>query len=229
MADMISYQEQVKQHLTNLSHATNNPPPAHRQYLKWLKDNGFEPKVIYDIGACVTQWTKAAKQYWPNAQYILFDAFEKAEFLYAGYEYHIGVLSSQNDKVVKFYQSDVHPGGNSYYREVGGPPDVFPQDAYRECITRTLDTVVKERGFPLPDLVKIDVQGAEKDIIMGGSATLTNTEHLIVEMQRTNYNDGAPKASETQPYIESLGFKCIAPLFCDHGPDGDYGFYKARV
>ena len=29
--------------------------------------------------------------------------------------------------------------------------------------TFTLDKVVKERGFPLPDFIKIDVQGCEMD------------------------------------------------------------------
>ena len=221
--------QNVRQHLFEMSFMTCNPPPDHMNYLTKLKKSGFEPKVIYDIGACVTQWTKAAKQFWPDAKYILFDAYDKAEFLYENYDYHIGVLGSENNKTVKFYTSDVHPGGNSYYREIGGAPNTFPENCYTERVTKTLDTVVAERGFPLPDLVKIDVQGAEKDVIAGGLNTILNCEHLIVEMQHNDYNEGAPKVNVTLPYIESLGFKCIAPLFCDHGSDGDYGFIKENV
>jgi len=92
----------------------------------------------------------------------------------------------------------------------------------------TLDTIVKNRGFPLPDLVKIDVQGAEKDIISGGINTLSSAKHLICEMQHTNYNDGAPTVSETKPYIESLGWECIAPMLCNNGPDADYGFINIK-
>jgi hypothetical protein len=82
------------------------------------------------------------------------------------------------------------------------------------------------REFPLPDLVKIDVQGSEQDVIQGGIKTLANANHLIVEMQKVEYNKGAPLVSETLPWIESRGWKCVAPLFADNGADGDYGFVR---
>jgi len=95
-------------------------------------------------------------------------------------------------------------------------------------VARTLDSVVRERGFPLPDLVKMDVQGGERDVVAGGRETLRAAEHIIAELQKTQYNEGAPLADEVREYIESaLGVACVAPLFCDNGPDGDYGF--ARV
>jgi hypothetical protein len=53
-------------------------------------------------------------------------------------------------------------------------------------------------------------------------------QQLIVEMQHVDYNLGAPKVHETLPYIESLGFKCVAPRFCGNtNVDADYGFTKA--
>lgn len=93
--------------------------------------------------------------------------------------------------------------------------------------TKRLDTVVKDRGFPPPDLVKIDVQGSERDVIEGGVGALSHAKHLVVEMQHEEYNKGAPTVVETLPFIESLGWKCVAPLFCkNQGPDGDYGFVR---
>ena len=96
---------------------------------------------------------------------------------------------------------------------------------YFDVETITLDEIVETYNY-FPDLVKIDVQGAENDLIHGGEETLASCKHLIVEMQKVNYNDGAPLVGETMPYIESLGFTCVAPLFCDNGPDGDYGFVR---
>lgn len=215
---------EVFQHLHNLS-LNDCLPVNHFNYLKKLKESGFEPKVIYDIGSCVLHWTKKAKQLWPNAKYILFDAFREAEFLYSDYEYHMGVLTDKDNHELKFYKNIHSPGGNSYYRELGFDNGrFFPENKYCVEIGMTLDTIVKTRGFPLPDLVKIDVQGAEKDIISGGVNTVSNATHLICEMQHVNYNDGAPKVSETKPYIESLGWECVAPRLQDNGPDADYGF-----
>jgi hypothetical protein len=102
-------------------------------------------------------------------------------------------------------------------------------DKYVERICRTLDSVVAERGFPLPDLIKIDVQGCEMDIIKGALETLRSAQYLIVELQDTNYNDGAPKADVTLPFIESLGWTCIARKFSDNGPDADYCFRRNDV
>lgn len=215
----------LKNHLLNVSNM-NFQSDSHLNYLKNLKSQGFEPKIIYDIGSCVLHWTNQAKKVWPDATYILFDAFSEAEFLYKDYEYHMGVLSDTDNKVVKFYQNEYLPGGNSYYREVGCENGkYFPEDKYIEKITKKLDTVVKERGFPLPDFVKIDVQGSEVDVIIGGMNTLKNAKHMVVELQNVEYNFGALNSDVSLPLIEKLlNFKCIAPLFTNNGPDGDYGF-----
>jgi len=230
--ELVCYlQNDVKSHLENhlisLSHL-HFIPLNHVKYLQNLKAQGYEPKVIYDIGSCVLHWTKEAKKLWPNATYILFDAFSQVEFLYKeyGYDYYISVLSDEDDKIIKFYQNDYSPGGNSYYREIGCENGkYFPEDKYIEKVTKTINTIVKERGFPLPDFVKIDVQGAEVDIIKGGIDTFKNASRMIVELQHTEYNAGALKSDESLPLIENLlGFKCSDPLFQNNGPDGDYGF-----
>jgi FkbM family methyltransferase len=217
--------EDIQKHLTNLSEFPF--PTDHISYLKRLKEEGFEPKVIYDIGSCVLHWTKEAKKLWPDATFVLFDAFAEAEFLYDGYDYHIGVLSDE-EKEVDFYQNDYFPGGNSYYREIGSPtPDYhFPKNNSIRKTTTTLDKVVKERGFPLPDFIKIDVQGCEMDILKGGNDTVKHATRLIVELQHMEYNEGAMQASESIPIIEGMGFRCVDPMFTNAGPDGDYGFLK---
>lgn len=216
--------DNIQKHLRSIY--THNLPVAHVEYLRYLKTSGVEPKVIYDIGACVLQWTQVAAKLWPDAQIVMFDAFDQAEFLYkeSGRPYHMGVLSDTDGKEVKFFQNDYFPCGNSYYKEYND--SVFPSDKFKVHTTRTLDSVVKEYGFPQPDLVKIDVQGAEKDILAGAKETLAGAKHLIVEMQHAEYNLGAPRVNETRPYIESLGWNCFAPLFCNNGPDGDYHFIR---
>jgi FkbM family methyltransferase len=204
-------------------------PHTHKNYLVKLKREGFEPNVIYDIGACVLHWTTFAKTLWPNAEYIVFDALPKVKAIYEseGLKHNIGVLGNEDNKIVQFYQNYEHPGGCSYYREVGHQNGkVFPDHTARSYTMKTLDTVVKENNFPPPDMIKIDVQGAEKDIITGATNTLQSVKHLIVEMQHTEYNLNAPKVDVTLPFIESFGFKCVAHRFCDNGPDADYGFVR---
>lgn len=216
----------ITDHLRNISENHCGIPYPHVKYLQSLKEDGFEPKVIYDIGACVMHWTKEARKIWPDAKIIMFDAFQPAEFLFkeSGLDYYVGVIGNEDDKIVKFYQNDLMPGGNSYYKE--NNDHVFPEDKFIEQKMMTLDTIVKNMNFPLPDLIKIDVQGAERDIVEGATLCLKSAKHFVVEMQCVEYNRGAPKVFETLPYIESLGWKCVAHKFSDNGPDADYGFVK---
>lgn len=215
----------LKVHLRNLV-CRNQFPRSHVAYLEKLKQDGFNPSVIYDIGSCIMHWTHEALRLWPDAKVFMFDAFAAPEFLYreSGIPYHIGVLGNEDGKIVKFYQNEWFPGGNSYYKE--NNDHVFPENKYIEMVMKRLDTVVQERGWPKPDFIKIDVQGSEMDIIEGASDCLSYAQHLIVELQSVDYNRGAPKATESVPKIESLGWKCVAPKFCDNGPDADYGFEK---
>lgn len=219
-----------KSFLKNLSNQ-DHLPINHLKFLYKLRDEyNFRPKIVYDIGACVLHWTNKAKEIWPNAEYIIFDAFEPAAFLYENYRHFVGVLSNNDDKIVKFWQNDYLPTGNSYYREVGCEEGkYFPIDKYIEKKSNKLDTIIETKGFPLPDLVKIDVQGCEYDIIEGAINTFKNTKYMIVEMQHTNYNDGAPKVDITKPFIESLGWKCIAERLQDNGPDADYCFENIKI
>lgn len=198
-------------------------PKKHVEYLYKLKNSGFEPKVIYDIGSNVLHWASVAKKIWPNAEIILFEAYPLLEFLYSGYKYHIGCLSDSNNKIVKFYHNEYFPGGNSYYKE---DSEHFTDNKYIEMKTSTLDNIVKQKKFPLPDLVKIDVQGAEIDILNGGINSIGNAQRLILELQSVEYNKGAKLVTESLSIVESMGWKCEDPLFCDNGPDGDYGFIK---
>ena len=159
-----------------------------------------------------------AKVFWPNATYVLFEAIPQIETLYTdgGYKfYHIGVLSSKNYEKVKFYYNITAPGGSSYYRETGCSlsSQIFTDDGYMEVLTTTLDSVVFGNRFPLPDLVKIDVQGSELDVLKGGINTIGYASKMIVEMQHVDYNVGAPKIDDTMSYISSLNWTSDAPRY----------------
>jgi beta-1,4-mannosyl-glycoprotein beta-1,4-N-acetylglucosaminyltransferase len=208
-------------------------PQNHISYLKKLKYN-FKPKIIYDIGANVLNWTKEAKNIWNDAEIIVFDAIKSAEFLYNehNYKYHIGVLSDADDKIVKFYENSEHPAGNSYYKEVGHEKsnELYPENKFTEQLSTTLARVVKNNIFSLPDLIKFDVQGCELDIIKGSIDIVNHARYLIVELQTMEYNKGAPLADETIKFLEDNNWELLTKTpFCDNGPDGDYCFKNNRT
>lgn len=220
--------EYVNKITTNLMKIYNIDllPIDHQNYLHKLRtDINFIPLVCYDIGSAVLHWTRHAEEVWPETTVYLFDAFDPAEILYKNHNYTMGVLSDIDNKEVRFYQNDLYFGGNSYYREIGyNYGSMFPENNYLIKRTRSLDSIVKEKNYPYPDLIKIDVQGAELDILKGASDVLSHAQYLIVELQNVEYNKGAPTVDITKPYLESIGWTCIAEKFSDNGPDADYCF-----
>ena len=82
----------------------NHLPPNHKKFLIKLKNEyNFEPKVCFDIGACVLHWTREVENIWPNTEVIVFDANEYVEMFYKFNKYHIGLLSDTDDKNIKFF------------------------------------------------------------------------------------------------------------------------------
>jgi FkbM family methyltransferase len=224
----------------------------HVDYLEKLKNEfKFYPNVCYDIGASLTHWTKNAKKIWPDSTCVLFDAFEPAEILYGEYLYHMGVLSDEDGKEVKFYQNDIWFRSNSYYREnIHFNNDYsklfFPPENYLIKKTRTLDSIVKERNFPQPELINIDVQDAELDILKGAEETLRNTKCLIIKLQHNyketlrntkylilelqhNQLNSAPLCNVTKQYLEEKGWVCLAEKFSCGKYDADYCFINFNL
>jgi FkbM family methyltransferase len=195
-------------------------PKDHIEYLHNIKDK--DPKVIYDIGSCLFQWTKVSKQVWPNAQYVAFDALEITEEIDRdkSVPLFISVLSDIDGKSVEFTQSYEHPGASSYYKQ----NDELPLETVIRQ-TDKLDTLVEKYNLPLPDLIKIDVQGAEMDILKGAEKTLKKCKDLIIELQHIEYNKGAPRKLEVEQYLQSIGFALVAQM-TNNGPDGDYHFTR---
>lgn len=229
-------QENLTQYYRTL-HKDGNIPPDHIAYLEKLNRNGVSPVVIYDIGAAVLHWTKNAKRIWPNAQIVAFEAVREVEDFYKEYNtpYCIDVFTDTPGKEVVFYEDPICLGGNSYYREnkVFSPAaeKIYNDASGKKRVGNTIDTVVQQKSLPLPDFVKIDVQGAEIDILKGMTNTLKSVKHLIVELQHVEYNIGAKNVVESIPIIESLGFKLVPQpngnkYFCGNGPDCDYHFVR---
>lgn len=196
-------------------------PTLHVEYLRQLDSR---PQVIYDIGSCVLHWQRHAAKIWPNAQIYLFEANRDVKKLYDRtlQTYHLGVLTDQDNRAVKFYKDPMNLGGNSYYKE----NTVHYNDTHVVYeIGKTLDTIVKENNWPNPDLIKIDVQGAEVDILTGAKLCLANCKDVILEAQHVEYNTGAPKVEQVIDYMQSIGFELIEK-FNVGSIDGDYHFRK---
>jgi FkbM family methyltransferase len=207
--------------------ARDDQPKDHVDYLHGMMLEGVEPKVIYDIGACVMHWTKEARKIWPDSKIVMFDAMNHAEFLYkeSGLDYYCDGPVGDFTRWVEFYENSMDPAGNSIYKE---NTDFFSDDNMVHKKMRSLDDIIEERGYPLPDLIKIDVQGAELLVLAGADKTLQNCNDIIIEMQHEEYNLGAPKADIVSQYLNEIGFELVSKIHMGV-VDGDYHFTRKKL
>ena len=119
-------------------------------------------------------------------------------------DYRIAVLGDKDGKEVDYYKcQDGDAGsGNGIYRE--NTAFSFASEK-RKCVTLTT-LLVSTEGF---DLIKMDVQGAELDVIRGGLPVVRNSRYLLLELQTHNYNLGAPHFEEVVAFLLGEGFAVV--------------------
>ena len=235
-AETVVAGDRVKHRLKEL-HDMRLLPTQHITYLQHLRNAlDIHPSVIFDIGASVLHWAKEAQQVWPEADIIPFEAMDEVCDLYHGAGFTTactGCLLGSENREVEFYQNLLHPGGNSIYRE---NPEFSPAAAHlfgdgSRVIKKVqrLDDIVAAQQLPQPTLIKMDVQGAELDVLIGAEKTLRKCQHLILELQHVSYNIGAPHADAVINYLTAIGFKLVGDgPFCGTQGDVDADYHFTR-
>lgn len=209
----------------------------HVDYLFRLKYwNNFHPKVIYDIGSNYLSWYKLASNVWRDAKIYCVDACSEFANTYPRYnvEYAIELLSDKKEEI-EFWENPMCPGLCTMYpvNETYDDARVFHNQHLRKTIrqTKTLNELVKERGWMKPELIKIDVQGAEVNILKGSSEVLDNCNHLILEVQNKEFSTGAPMLEDVKQFMKSIGFALFHHIGYNggHNCDGDYHFVRQNI
>jgi FkbM family methyltransferase len=165
----------------------------------------LNPQNVLDIGANVGGFYKETKAFWPNAKYFLIEGNAKCEgyLKETGQEYRICLLSDSN-KSVDFYcmKNADTATGNSYYREL---TDFYKNPDVVKMQTEMLDNIVDPNK--VYDFIKIDVQGAELDVIQGGSSTFSKASYVHMEVAIEPYNENAPLWDTVISFMHNIGFK----------------------
>jgi len=175
-----------------------------------LKQNGYEPDVIFDIGAYHGNWTNSMLNIYNNSKYYLFEAIDYDELN----QFH------NNNKIKKFnvvlneHVADVDwyemkNTGDSMFREKTHFFDncniLKKQTIDLDSLSKKEDLIDFEKDKKI--FIKIDCQGAEIPILKGASGILQNTDFVLLEIPLFGqYNEGVPNFLEHIEYMNSIGF-----------------------
>lgn len=174
-------------------------------YINNLKLLGYQPTLVIDVGAFRGEWTKNVLPIFPGAKFIMIEPQEDKTALLADLaaresrvHFIKTLVGKSKQERVTFYEME---SGSSVYEEQTN----HPRDR-KEYSMRTLDDAIKAY-LPADEIfLKMDVQGAELDVLEGAEETLARCNFVLLEASLLNYNRGAPQLAEVIRYLDEKGF-----------------------
>lgn len=176
--------------------------------LQKLKEKGYSPSIIFDIGAHHGNWTKDMLKIFANPKYYLFEAIQYSELNQHSGHPNIQVFNTilnDTSKEVDWYE--MKNTGDSMFRE---KTHFFNNCNVVKRPSIDLTTFIEQNDLIHGEqniFIKIDCQGAEIPILKGATNILPVTDFILLEIPLFGqYNENTPNFLEHIQYMESIGF-----------------------
>jgi FkbM family methyltransferase len=196
-----------------------------------LRESGFRCQLAVDGGAADGGWTREFHHVFPESAVLCIeprdDCQSKLRTAVAPLP-HVTIaqtLLGAEEGIVELHE---HADQSSILNNSSGLG--FGTTMRRQMTT--LDAVVRKHGLPWPDLIKLDLQGAELLCLQGAVNCLEHTEVVILEVSFIPFYSGNPLIGDVVPFMSDRGFQCydIAGLWrrpLDNAlAQGDFFFVK---
>jgi FkbM family methyltransferase len=193
--------------------------------------------VVYDAGANIGLYARYLIQGLHAGRVVAFEPMPDNRSLLsenvalAGIGDRVTLLPmalADEDGSATFQVDDVQSASGTLDKVTGGEPCVGrrnlglgPRTAQVLC--RRLDTVIPERGLPVPDVIKIDVEGAEALLLRGAGRLLReHSPKLLIELH------GVTEIREVLGLLDDLGYAAAGKVYPHIHPSG-YGRVDASM
>jgi FkbM family methyltransferase len=153
-----------------------------------LKNEGFNPKHILDIGANHGAWSRQVYGYFPQANYTMIEPQENLKFRFAD------LLEKPQFHYLPIGVGE-HPGHFNLTiteRDDSCNFRMTEEEALQQGLKQiqvqvdTIDHVVAQSAFGIPQLIKIDAEGLDLQVLKGATSVLGKTEVILIEAAVTN-------------------------------------------
>lgn len=143
---------------------------------------GPSPRVI-DVGANIGQWSTALLLFHPDAQILAIEPNPMAAT-----QLKDNLSNAPSVSIVEAAAGSSSRQGELFVQPLHGMSTLYPSygDDFNNLVTvniQAVDDMADEAfGTAVIDLLKIDVEGAELDVINGSRRALERTRYLVVEV-----------------------------------------------
>jgi FkbM family methyltransferase len=171
---------------------------------------GYRPRTLLDVGAHLGHFSTAFCTLFPGCVPTLVEPnpFCGEELEKLGLEVLAAAASDTPGRAKLFLTREwLTSTGTSLYRENTA---WFRDETVVRCEVDTvrLDDALAGRRF---DVVKIDTQGAELDVLVGGETVIRQADFVLLEVSLVEYNLGGARAEAVFQQMDRMGFRCMGP------------------
>ncbi len=178
-------------------------------FLEDVAARGFKPSHILDVGANYGHWSRIAKAAFPNAAFTLIEPQVEMTF-------HLEKFCAETP-CSRWVNAGAGPRDEqralTIWPDLAGSsfvPTANEAEEYgkdqRVVPVRTIDSILAESELPIPDLVKMDIQGFELEALRGAGMLLGCTELFILEVSFFNFSANQPSSVEVIEYMHDHGY-----------------------
>lgn len=150
-----------------------------------IKEMGFSPKHIIDVGANHGTWTRETLKYFPDAYYTL---IEPQEWLKPSLQDILDTNSKVSfhavgagDKSGSFMFTIVNRDDSCSFRYTEEEAKAGGFKQVEIPIVTLNEMIEKNAALPFPDMIKIDAEGLDINVLEGASDLMGKTEIFLVE------------------------------------------------
>lgn len=161
--------------------------------------NGFYPRVIFDIGAAVGEWSRMAARLWPAASLFAFEpnarhrtALDVVKADLNRFNYRLCFLGPEHRQI--------------QYTDAGDQTSVLAGAGDQTAEMVALDDLIAAGEIPTPDFMKLDVQGYELEVLKSGERALAACQGALLEVTTIPFFDAMPLIGDVVRYMGERGF-----------------------
>jgi FkbM family methyltransferase len=155
-----------------------------RPFFALLRQAGFAPRHILDVGANRGIWTRVAVEFFPDALYTLLEPQDDLksyvkDMMDQGCRIHwvsAGAGDRSGASLFAIHRRD----DSSRFISDESELKVGDERAVKVEV-RTLNEIVAASGGPIPEIIKIDAEGMDLRVLEGASELLGKTDVFFVE------------------------------------------------
>lgn len=165
-----------------------------------LKHFNVKLENIVDVGCFRGAWTELVQKAYPDANYYLIDPNDhhKQRCEKLGTFIHAAVGFKEEERTFYYYNED-SATGNSLYRETSNA-----KPFQKVVKVKPLSALLPNKKY---DVIKMDVQGAELEIIDGSFDLFSKTKFIQLECPVHHNNVDAPRFEHYINFMSNCDFK----------------------